>query len=55
MDGKENLDIKKLEAFSEPTYRLVSGDHRIIYQVKEHIITVAVIEITPRKDAYRKR
>lgn len=51
--GVQNLDIKKLEGKENPTYRLRSGDYRIIYTIEKHIVTVLVIEIKHRREVYR--
>ena len=52
--GTQNVDIKKLEATNEPTYRLRSGNYRIVFQVKRKIITILVISIAHRKQVYRR-
>jgi mRNA interferase RelE/StbE len=49
----QNLDIKKLEGKENPTYRLRSGDYRIIYTIEKQIVTVLVIEIKHRREVYR--
>jgi len=50
------LDIKKMSGeYDYPTYRLRSGDYRIIYQVRKHEVIVLVIKIAHRKDVYRNR
>jgi len=33
-------NIKKLKGFKAPLYRLRSGDFRIIYQIKDPVVTV---------------
>jgi len=35
-------------------YRIRIGDYRVIYQVKDNIITVEIIKIGHRKDIYSK-
>lgn len=52
INGAKNLDIKKMQG-REDTYRLRCGDYRIIYKIEKHIITIIVIEINHRKDAYK--
>lgn len=54
IEGASNLDIKKLEATSEPTYRLRVGDYRIVFEVKHTIITILVIGVAHRKEVYRR-
>jgi mRNA interferase RelE/StbE len=53
-EGASNLDIKKLEATSEPTYRLRVGDYRIVFEVKHAKITILIINIAHRKEVYRR-
>ena len=49
-----NLDIKKIEKKSHPTYRIRHGNYRIVYETHHDIITVLVIEIDHRKNIYKK-
>jgi mRNA interferase RelE/StbE len=42
---------KKLR--SRPGYRIREGDYRIIYEIKDKILTVIVIDVGNRKDIYR--
>lgn len=51
--GKPNVDIKKMETRSDQTYRLRWSKYRIIFEVKRHIITILVVEVSHRKEAYR--
>jgi mRNA interferase RelE/StbE len=51
--GAPNIDVIKMQG-SDSTYRVRSGNFRIIFEDHKHIITVLVIHIGPRKDAYRK-
>ena len=44
---------KKLEGM-ENLYRIRSGDYRILYTIHEKTITVLVVGIAHRRDAYRK-
>ena len=41
---------KKLKG--RPGYRIRQGDYRIIYEIKDHILTVYVITVANRKDVY---
>ncbi len=45
---------KKLRGF-EYRYRIRIGDYRIIYEVRNFILTVVIIRIGHRKDIHRKR
>jgi len=53
VDGKANLDIKKMEGQASLTYRLRCGDYRIVFEVKRQIITILVITVGHRKEVYR--
>jgi len=35
-------------------WRIRSGDYRIIYEIRDHIMVVLVVRIGDRKDVYRK-
>jgi mRNA interferase RelE/StbE len=50
--GAQNLDVKKLVAMKNPTYRLRVGNYRVVYVVREQEIIVEVIRIAHRKDVY---
>jgi mRNA interferase RelE/StbE len=52
VDGKPNVDCKKLKG-KEHTYRIRTGDFRIIFEQQKSIITILVIEIVSRKNAYK--
>lgn len=43
----------KLEGAKEKLYRVRKGDYRIIYSVNHLIITVTILKIANRKEAYR--
>jgi mRNA interferase RelE/StbE len=43
----------KLEGVKEKLYRIRKGDYRIIYSVSHQIITVTILKVANRKDAYR--
>ena len=38
---------------AEDLYRLRVGDYRVVYQIKEQILTIWVIRIGHRRDIYR--
>lgn len=46
-------DIKMLRGYSEKSFRLRVGSYRIIYQVKDEILTIVVININTRGDIYK--
>lgn len=48
----DNWDIKKLSGF-ENQYRCRVGNYRILYEVNKKEIVIYIIEILPRKDAYK--
>ena len=52
VDGKPNIDCKKLKGKSD-TFRIRTGDFRIIFERYKSKITILVIEVTLRKDAYK--
>ncbi len=43
--------VKKLSG--EEKYRLRQGNYRILYEVHDAIVTVVVVKVDDRKDAYR--
>lgn len=53
INGDPNVDVIKMKGF-ENDYRLRCGGDRIIFTEHKHIITIIIIKIEPRKDAYRK-
>lgn len=42
---------KKLSG--EEKYRIRQGDYRILYQIKDEIVTVVVVKIGHRRDVYK--
>ncbi len=44
---------KKLEGSLE-RYRLRQGDYRVLYEIREKVLIVAVIHVRHRKDVYRR-
>jgi mRNA interferase RelE/StbE len=43
----------KLEVTKEKLYRVRKGDYRIIYSVNHNIITITILKIAHRSDAYK--
>lgn len=43
----------KLEVTKEKLYRIRKGDYRIIYTVNHNIITITILKIAHRSDAYK--
>lgn len=43
----------KLEVTKEKLYRIRKGDYRIIYTVNHNIITITILKISHRSDAYK--
>jgi len=43
----------KLEVTKEKLYRIRKGDYRIIYAVNHNIITITILKIAHRGDAYK--
>jgi len=48
-----NLDIRKLQGFSVPTYWLRKGWYRAIFRYEEEKIVIIVLKIWPRWDVYK--
>ncbi len=46
--------VRKLTG-AEDAYRIRVGDYRIIYQIVDEVLTVLVIRVAHRKDAYRRK
>ena len=46
------LNIKKLKGKLEGFYRYRIGKFRLFYKIDADIVTVVVIDIAPRRDAY---
>ena len=44
--------VKKLQGY-ENTYRIRVGEYRVLYEIHESVVTVLIIQISHRKDAYR--
>jgi mRNA interferase RelE/StbE len=44
---------EKLKGF-ETTYRVRQGDYRIVYDIDDATVTVFVLKVRHRKDAYRR-
>jgi mRNA interferase RelE/StbE len=43
---------RKLQGIAD-TYRIDSGDYRVLYQVVWNVLTVTVVKVGNRKDVYR--
>ncbi len=48
----EFLQIKKLKG-AEGLFRIRVGEYRVVYEVRNQVLTVVVIKIGHRKDVYR--
>jgi mRNA interferase RelE/StbE len=44
---------EKLEGSSE-RYRLRQGDYRVLYEIRDEVLIVAVVHVRHRKDVYRR-
>jgi mRNA interferase RelE/StbE len=44
---------KKLEGSYE-RYRLRQGDYRILYEIRDEVLVVTVVQVGNRKDVYRR-
>lgn len=51
--GNENTDVKKVLGKSCPTYRLRSGDYRVVFEVEKKEITVVVVRVGHRREIYK--
>jgi len=47
------VDLKKLED-SKSLYRIRCGDYRVIFEEQKSVLTIMVIRVKHRKEAYRK-
>ncbi len=47
------FDCKKLKGFDD-AYRVRAGKYRIIYTIDDSVLTVHVVKVKKRADAYRK-
>ena len=45
--------VKALQGTKERTYRIRSGDYRIVYRIEAARLVVLVLRIAPRRDVYR--
>lgn len=52
LEGKDGLDVKKLKAYKEDTYRLRVGSIRILFLVWKNELIVYIIDVDHRKDIY---
>jgi len=46
--------VKKLEGPDE-LYRVRTGDYRILYQIRDAVLLILVVNIGHRRDVYRRR
>ncbi|GAB1431912.1 type II toxin-antitoxin system RelE/ParE family toxin [Spirochaetota bacterium] len=46
-------NIKKLKGEFKDIYRYRIGDYRLFYKISEETIIVFIVDIAPRKDAYK--
>lgn len=53
ISGAQNLDIKKMITDTGSLYRLRCGDYRVIFEIKNHIVTILIIKIAHRREVYR--
>ncbi|MDR0306677.1 MAG: type II toxin-antitoxin system RelE/ParE family toxin [Chitinispirillales bacterium] len=37
----------------DKTYRIRTGDYRVVYEIHDNVLTIIVIDIDHRKDIYR--
>jgi len=44
---------KKLKGYLE-RYRLRQGDYRILYEIRDEVLIVTVVQVGNRKDVYRR-
>jgi len=44
---------KKLEGPSE-RYRLRQGDYRVLYEIRDEVLIVAIVHVRHRRDVYRR-
>ena len=49
---RQDADIKKLAGYSD-RYRLRVGDYRIIYEIVDAQLTILVVGVGHRREAYR--
>ena len=45
--------VEKL-AGAEDLYRVRAGDYRILYQIRDEVLTIAVVKVGNRRDVYRR-
>lgn len=51
-DNPRPVGCKKLQGFSD-TYRVRSGNYRILYRIEDKKLIIEVIRIADRKDVYK--
>lgn len=52
-DNPRPPGVEKLSGTSEK-YRIRQGDFRILYEIRDDVLTVYVVRIADRKEVYRK-
>lgn len=45
--------VVKLHGY-QSTYRVRSGDFRVVYEIHDEVLTVLVVRVANRRDAYRQ-
>lgn len=43
----------KLKGYKEVLYRIRSGDYRVVYSIKQEVLTILVVEVGHRREIYR--
>ena len=51
--GQPNVDVKKMIDESLHRYRLRCGDYRIVFDVKNELITILIVRIGHRRNVYQ--
>ncbi len=52
-DNPFPFGVRKLSG-TEHTYRIRSGDYRIVYNVEKNLLVVEIIRVGHRRDVYRQ-
>jgi len=51
---KKLTDYQSSRTSEKVCYRLRQGDYRIIYTIEEGLITITVVQVSHRKEVYKK-